>query len=154
MPEPLLPRRADNAYGGRKAALWLFALLLLMRSGMGVNVLFNGRTVAISADGFPLDAYGPAGARAFVALFAIWGWAQLMVCLLGVVVLVRYRALVPLMFALFLLEQAGRRLILRALPIERVGNPPGVWVNAALLVVTAAGLALSLWSRSKNPARE
>jgi hypothetical protein len=74
--EQLLPRRVDNAYLGSRFALWLFGLLLFMKTSIGVGTIVNGRNAAISADGIPLDSFGPAGAQAFVAIFAAWGLAQ------------------------------------------------------------------------------
>jgi hypothetical protein len=144
---PLLPRLADNYYRGHKAALWLFALLLLMKVSMSVNSIFNGRLVASSADGIPLDTFTAAGAQTVVALFAILGLSQLMICLLCIVVLVRYRAMVPFMLGLLLLEHLGRRLVLYFLPIPRTGTPPGFVVNLVLLSLMIVGLALSLRSR-------
>ncbi|MGE5277062.1 MAG: hypothetical protein ACM3SU_08715 [Acidobacteriota bacterium] len=143
----LLPRRIDNTFPGRTPALWLFGLLLLAKAAMSLNSIFNGYAVATSADGIPLDAYTPAAARTVLSLFALLALCQLVMCLLGLLALVRYRAMVPLLFALFLLEFACRRLVLLAMPIARTGRPPGVFVNLALLVVMVLGLALSLWRR-------
>ena len=103
--ERLLPRQIDNTYHGHKVALWLFALLVLMKSVIGINSIFDGRDVAISADGIPLETFTPAGAQAVVSAFAAWGLAQLVICLLCLLVLARYRAMLPFMFALLLLEQ-------------------------------------------------
>lgn len=144
---PLLPRRADNEYRGRKAALWIFGLVVFVKLAMGVNSLFNGRDVATSADGIPLDTYTSAGAQAFVTVFALLGLAHVVFGLLCALVLVRYRTLVPLMFTLLLLEHLGKRLIHQLMPIERTGTPPGFAINLALLALIIAGLALSLWSR-------
>ena len=154
MLEQLLPRRVDNDYRGHKLALWLFGLVVFMKLAIGVNSIFNGRSVASSADGIPLDTYTPAGARAFVTQFALLGLAHFVMGLLCVLVLVRYRTLVPLMFALLLLEHLGKRLILQFLPIDRTGTPPGCAINIVLLALMVAGLALSLWSRDEPPARE
>ena len=145
-----LPRHADNDYRGRKIALWLFGLLLLVRAAIGFNTIFQGRSVATSADGIPLESFTPAGADAFISAFALLGLSHLMTSLLGLVVLIRYRNLVPLIFALLLLQHLGGRLILRVLPIPRVGTPPGVIVNLVLLALMIVGLALSLWVRSKR----
>lgn len=144
---PLLPRQLDNDYRGHKAALWLFALLLLMKVSMSVNSIFNGRLVAGSADGIPLDTFTAAGAQTVVSLFAILGLSQLMICLLGILVLVRYRSLMPFLFALLLLEYAGRRVIFHYLPVPRTGTPPGSTINLILLALMLAGLALSLRNR-------
>lgn len=139
-----LPRQADNDFHGYKAALWIFGLILLLRVVMSVNSIFNGHLVASSADGIPLDSYTPAGSRAVVALFATLGLSQLALCVVGILVLVRYRAIIPLMFTLFLLEHLGRRLISYFLPVARIGQPPGVVVNLILLSLMVVGLALSL----------
>ena len=147
MTSPLFPRRADNEYRGRKVALWIFGLVVFVKLVMGVNTTFNGRSVASSADGIPLDTYPPAAAQAFVTVFALLGVAHVVIALLCVLVLVRYRALVPLMFAFLLLEHLSKRLVVRMLPIERVGAPPASVINLALLTLMVVGLALSLWSR-------
>jgi hypothetical protein len=143
----ILPRQVDNTYRGYKLALWLFGLLVLMKTSISLGTIFNGRDAAISADGIPLDTFTPAGARAVVSLFALWGLSQLMICLLCVLVLVRYRAMVPFMFALLLMEHLSRRLILQIMPIATTGAPPGYFINLGLLALMILGLALSLWSR-------
>jgi hypothetical protein len=152
MLDQILPRTVDNTYRGRKAALWLFAVIVLMKTVMSLNSIFNGRYVASSADGIPLETFTPAGAQAVVTLFAIWGLAHLTLCALCVIVLVRYRTLVPLMFALLLLEHIARRVIVWLMPIARTGTPPGLAVNLILLALIAAGLAFSLRSRGRPAA--
>lgn len=49
----LLPQRIDNSYRGHKLALWLFGLIVLMKSAMSVNSILLGHKVATSADGIP-----------------------------------------------------------------------------------------------------
>ena len=154
MLDHLLPRTIDNDYRGQKAALWLLGLLLLMKTSMGLNSILNGYKVATSADGIPLDTYPPAAARTIVALFGIWGLGHFMICLLGILVLIRYRRMVPFIFALFLFEQLSRKLILQFRPIVRTGNPPASAINLALLALMVVGLALSLWSRGNVQVRD
>ena len=146
----LLPRRADNSYRGHTAALWLFGLFLLMKAAISLGSTFNGRTAATSADGIPIDTYTPAGAQTVLSLFALLGIANLIICLIGVVVLVRYRSLIPLMFALFLVQQVSRYPVFHFLPIVRTGTPPGSAINLAILGVLIVGLALSLWNRHSS----
>jgi hypothetical protein len=149
--EQLFPTRADDAYRGHKLALWLFALLVVMKLGISLGTIFNGRVAASSADGIPLDTYTAAGAQTVLSLFALLGLAQLTICLLCIAVLVRYRTLVPLMFALLLLNHLGRYIVLQLLPIVRRGKPPGTAINLMLLGAIVAGLALSLRSRHNPP---
>ena len=147
MIDTLLPRRADNAYRGHPLALVLLALLLFVKAGIGLGSIFNGHTAARSADGIPLDTYTPAGARTVLSLFALLGLSNVLICLVGLVVLLRYRRLVPFMFALLLMQQVGRHIVLHFLPIARTGAPPGSAINLAILGAIVVGLALSLWSR-------
>ena len=150
----LLPHRIDNTYRGHKLALWLFALLVLLKVIMSLNSIFNGYSVVTSADGIPLDTFPAAAAQAVVTLFAILGLSNLMICLLCMLVLVRYRSMIPFMFALLLLEHLSRRLIINLMPIVRSGTPPGSYVNLILLGLMIVGLALSLWSRDNLQAHE
>jgi len=143
----LLPRSIDNAYRGRKPALWLLALVVFAKVGISLQSIFNGYRAAASGDGIPLDTLGAAGAQAVVTLFALWGVAHLALCLLCILALVRYRAMVPLMFALLLLEQLGRKLVLQFLPIVQTETPLGYAINLTLLALMLVGLALSLWRR-------
>jgi hypothetical protein len=140
----LLPRSIDNTYRGYKIALWLFALLLFMRFAMSLNGIFNGYSVASSADGIPLDTYPPAAAGTIVFLFGLLGLSRLMMSLLGLLVLVRYRSMIPLMFAVLLLEHLCGRLIRLFLPVVTTGTPPGVAVGLVLLGLIIVGFALSL----------
>jgi len=150
----LLPRHIDNTYHGHKAALWLFAALVLMKSAISLSSIFDGQDVAMSADGIPLDTFTPAGAQAVVSAFAAWGLAQLVICLLCLLVLARYRAMLPFMFALLLLEHLSRRLIFWVMPIVRTGTPPGFYVNLVLTALMVVGVALSLRSRDSRQAKE
>jgi hypothetical protein len=149
----LLPRQADNTYRGHRLALWLFAILVLLKGIISLNSMINGRDVASSADGIPLDTFTPDGARTVVSLFALLGLSNLVICLLCIVVLARYRALIPLMFSLLLLQHLARKLIHQVMPIVTTGTPPGSVINLVLLVLMVVGLALSLWSpkRSMKP---
>lgn len=145
-----LPRQVDNTYRGSRFALWVFALLVLMRVIMSLNSIFNGDIVASSADGIPLHTFTPDGAQTVVSLFAVLGLSNLVICTLCIVVLARYRALIPFMFSLLLLELLSRKLIHQFIPIVRTGTPPASVINLVLLTLMVMGLALSLWSRNKT----
>ena len=143
----LFPKQADNAYRGHKVALWLFGFIVFVKTAIGAGTIFNGRVAAVNADGIPLDTFGSAGAQAFISIFAAWGLSQLMLSAVAILVLVRYRSLVPFMFTVLLLEHVARRVIFAVLPMPRLGSPPGFWINMALLGIMVAGLMLSLARR-------
>lgn len=146
----LFPARADNTFNGSTIGLWLFAPLVLMESIIGVNSIFMARSVASSADGIPLDAFSAGAAQTVVGLFAMLGLAHLMLYLMCVIALLRYRALVPLMYALLLVDQLGRKAIRYFLPIPSAGSPPGTTVMFVLLGLIVVGLVLSLRSPGKD----
>ena len=143
-PDHLLPKTLDQGYRGHPAALWLFGVVMLVKLGIGFGTLLNGHDAAVNADGIPLDSYGPGAAQSFISMFAAWGLAQVTIGVVNLVVLVRYRALVPFMFALLLAEHLLRKTVFVLIPLERVGSPPGPWINYALVALMVIGLALAL----------
>jgi hypothetical protein len=143
----LLPKSFDNNYRGHKLALWIFGLFVLLKSVIGVNSILNGRIVMTGADGIPLDTYPPAAAQSLVAIWALLGLSHIILAVLGIVALVRYRSMTPFLFALFLLQHLGGRLILEYIPLVRIGAPPASTVNLIQLSMLILGLALSLWRR-------
>jgi hypothetical protein len=148
--DQILPRRVDNSYRGHRLALWLFGVLVFVKTSIGLGTIFNGRNAALSADGIPLDSFGSAGAQAFLSIFAAWGLAQATLGLLCIVVLVRYRALLPFMYALLLLEHLCRKLIFAVMPIERTADAPGYLINLALVGLMVVGFVLSLRNRNRE----
>lgn len=153
MANPLFPATFDDTYHGHRLALWLLGLLLLMKAAMGLGVIFNGHEAASRADGIPIDSFDPAAAQTVIAMFAIWGLSQVILALLGTAALVRYRAMVPFVFSLVLLEHLVRKLILYLLPVVKTGRPPGFAINLVLLAVEIAGLLLALWPRRSERAK-
>jgi hypothetical protein len=153
MLNPLLPRSADNAYRGYTIALWIFGFVVLWKAAIAVAVIFNGHDAALHADGIPLESFGEAGARAFLALDAAWGLEGLMLCGLCAIALFRYRTLIPLMFAVLLLEHVLRKVIFYVMPIASVGASPSLTINLILIGLLVSGLLLSLLQR-KAPLAE
>lgn len=147
---PIFPEQIDSQYRGRKLALWLFGFILSIKALQMVVSIVNGYSALQNADGIPLDTYPAAAAQTIVALSALLALTYLMICLIGAVVLIRYRNAVPFMFALLLLQYVARAAILHFLPIVRVGTPPGSMINLILLAVMAVGLLLSVLPRTMS----
>ena len=140
----LLPQRVDNTYDGHWLALWIFALIVSMKILQSLLVIFNGQFVLSSADGIPLDTYTPAGAETVIAAWALLGLSRLIVFMLCVLVLARYRSAIPFMFVVIALDFLGAQLILHFIPLIRTGTPPGPFVNRVLFGLAIVGLVLSL----------
>jgi hypothetical protein len=141
----LLPRQADNRFEGYRAALWLLGLLIALKLIMGVRSIFDTASVAQGADGIPLDSFGPAAAREVLLLFALMALGQLVLTLIALIVLIRWRALVPFIYLVLLAEHLARRLIAQS---YRVAGTPvtdvALYVNYGLLTLLTLGLVLSL----------
>jgi hypothetical protein len=93
----------------------------------------------------PLSRYSPDASANIIAMFAQWGLSQLLFGLVMLVVVVRYRALVPLMWLLLCLEYAGRQGLGLIKPVHTAGTAPGAAANPLLLLLAVVMLALALW---------
>ena len=148
--DKLLPRTIDNSYRGYRAALWLFGLVVLVKAFQGAAVIFNGYTTLRDADGIPLDTYPHDAAQTVLALWALVGLERLIIALLCVIVLVRYRSLITFMFAVLAVDYLAKELILYFIPIVRAGTPPGPYINLAIFSLTIIGLVLSRFGMANS----
>jgi hypothetical protein len=158
----IFPKQLDNDYRGNWIAVWLFVPLLLMKLAIAVNISglnpwISNRYVLEVADGVPLDTFGAEAASTLVFFAASWGLAMLVLNLLGIAALIRYRAMIPLMFLLLLIEHIGRKALLLVNPIVRAaatagteGIPAGVLINWGIMAALVVGLVLSLRERSSS----
>jgi len=143
----IFPTQVDNNYRGHRLAIWFLVPIILLRGLIGFNSIFFARSVATSADGVPLDSFTPAAAGTVLALFALLGLFSLLLALLGLVVLVRYRAMIPFLYLFLLAQEVGNKAVLLAYPVTRSassGMPAGSIVVFTILAMTLVGFALSL----------
>lgn len=145
----LFPKQIDNDYRGSWVAAGILGLVSAVKALQGIESLFNTRETAIRADGIALDTFGAAAAQEVVVMFALLGFYLTVVPLLNLIVLIRYRSAIPLMFLTLIWMQLG----VRAVAMWRGGapllgpHPIGFYVNLAILAVTILGFALSLRER-------
>jgi hypothetical protein len=143
----LFPSPSKFAYTGSRVSLWLLGVVLFLKLAIALGGIFNGHYAASVADGIPIDSYTPEGAQAFVSLFASLGLSQFLLGVLGVVLLARYQALVPLFLLLLLLEHLARKGVSVYLPIARSGTSPGGAINWAIFGIILLAFFLSLVQR-------
>jgi len=143
----VLPDTVTNDYPGARVALWFFVALTaftLIRSVIHI-VAPDGGAQSIAT--IPLDSFSPNGAAAVIHLFGLWGLSQLVVASLYVVVLARYRSLIPLFYLLAIVEYAVRLVLTFAKPVETAGTAPGAIGNYVLIPILGVMLWLSLRRR-------
>ncbi len=150
----IFPEQIDNHYRGHKFALWLFYPITFMNVAIDLVAIFKSDGGAQSADGIPLDTFVNGGAQAVIFVVALLGLSGLLLGLLFVLALFRYRAMIPLMYVLIVVDYLGHKGIGLMKPIVRVGTPSGIYVNAALFTLTLIGLVLSLRGKDYLPRRE
>lgn len=151
MLDRIFPKSFDNGYRGHRLAIWIFGAIVLVKTMQGVNSIILTRLVATNADGIPLDSFNAAGVQTVLALFALLGFYLLVLPVLSVVVLIRYRAMIPFMYLMLLFVQLGARLVLLAKPVVRTSEMPvGLYVNLAIFALTLIGFGLSLLSQRQT----
>jgi len=151
----LLPEQIDNNYRGHVLAIWLLVPLALMKFLQGANVAGllgagNSRQVLEAVDKVPISAFPTEAASHLLFLFAAWGVGVFVFGLLGIVVLLRYRAMIPLMYLLLLIEHVGRK-ALSTIHLDRpfvsMAASPADLINWGFLLAMATGFLLSLYHR-------
>lgn len=147
----LLPDTIDNQQRGHPLALWLFYLATVVTVGRSLAHIFLADGGAQSIATIPLDQFTPAGAASIVSMFAYWGLSQLLLAVIMMLVALRYRSMIPLMYVLILLEYGGRIAIALIKPLALTGTPPGAVGNLIFIALAAAGLVLSLRFGNAQP---
>jgi hypothetical protein len=151
----LFPQHIDNDYRGHMLALWLLVPLALIKLLQGANVAglvgpHKSRQVLEGVDHVPISAFPAEAASQLVFLFAAWGLGIFVLGLLGMVVLLRYRAMLPLLYLLFLIEQVGRKALATIhldQPFVSLATSPANLINWGFLVGLAIGVLVSLSGR-------
>lgn len=140
----LFPKQVDNRFEGHRAALWLLGTFVALKLVMSVRSIIDTASI-VTGDGIPLESYGPAAARQVLLLFAVMAVGQLALAVTALTVLLRYRALVPLICLLLLAERLIGRLVTLSYAEAGAPSTPIVLIMAILLpALLAAALILSL----------
>ena len=100
----ILPKSADNNFKGHKLVLWGFIMFLgLMTWRAIIHMLFEqygyqniASFLEISADPDPMPI--------IYRFFSLWGFAQLIFCLVCWVIVFKYRSLIPLICLFWIFE--------------------------------------------------
>lgn len=148
--EKLFPKSVDNQYRGMPIAKWVFAAMTVLTVGRSLAHIFVPDGGAKSIATIPLDAFSSEASAVIIGMFAQWGLTQLMFGLLYVLVIWRYRSLIPLMWSFIFFEWIGRLLLGFFKPIETVGQAPGGIGNLIFPVLAIIMLALSLREPNKE----
>ena len=149
----LFPAQIDNRYKGHKVALWFFYLITAVTLWRSQHHLFAPDGGAQSIATIPLDTYSLEASSTIIGVFALWGLSQLIIGCLYVLAIFRYKAMIPLLYLLGVVEYLVRASFISSYkPVETVGNAPGAVANIPFIIVFSVMLILSIWSKSGSTA--
>jgi len=140
----IFPERIDNHYRGHKLALWVFVPTAFMKIAISLFHIFYTDGGAQSISTIPLDTYTAGAAQNVVALFSRMGLDQLLLGLLFVLVLFRYRAMIRLMYVLIVVHYIAQEGIVHMQPPALAGTSGASTPALVLTVLSISGLVLSL----------
>ena len=152
----IFPRQFDNTFRGHWLAIWILVPVVLLELIIGANSIINTRSVAMGADGIPLDSFSAEAATTAISLFALLGFSRLLLALLGVMALIRYRAMIPFIYLLLIVLQLGSKALLLLHPaIRSMGHnsAAGSTVILVLIGMLLTGFVLSLLGKPKSEDR-
>jgi len=145
--ETLLPPKVDNTIRGMKLPVYVFALIAIISTVRSFIHLLAPDGGAGSIAGMDLSV---AGANGIIFAFGLWGSSQLIYALIQLLVVIRYRSLVPFMYVLLILETLLREFVGRIKPVTFAHTPPGAIGDYIILPLAVIMLALSLWSANRQ----
>ncbi len=140
--ETLLPSSVDNTIRGTRIPFYIFALYAIVSAVRSCIHLLSPDGGAGTIAGMDLSV---AGADGIVFAFALWGSSQLLFAIIQLLVVFRYKSLVPFMYLMLILEVLLRELVGKMKPVTFAHTPPGAIGNQIILPLAALMLALSLW---------
>jgi hypothetical protein len=145
--EILLPAKIDNTIRGSKIPFHVFALYAIVSLVRSCIHLLAPDGGAGSIAGMDLSV---AGADGIIFAFALWGSSQLILAIMQLLVVFRYRSFVPFMYLMLMLEVLLRELVGKTKPVTFAHTPPGAIGNQLILWLAALMLGLSLWSAYRH----
>lgn len=137
--QKLFPKRVDNTHNCGKLPVITFILLTLLSLSRSLIHIFSADGGAASIAGMDLNV---SGAESIIFAFGLWGSSQLLLAMIQLIVVFRYRSLIPLMYLLIMIEVLLRILIGIIKPVAFTQTPPGAIGNWFLLPLAAVMLGL------------
>lgn len=147
----LFPKTVNNEYKGHILGLILIMFYTLKSFVSGSIHMFASDGGAQSIASVALDQFSGGGAESVITMFGLWGMEQFVIGLITLVVLLRYKGLVPMMALAYLIEYAGRMASHLFTPgLVTSHTPPGAAADTVLVPLTLIMLILTLYIPKKK----
>ena len=139
----LIPEKIENKIPNNKfvySFCWLLVGFNLFRS---LEHIFAEDGGAESIAGIPLSSYSPEAANNIVSIFAQWGFSQLVLSCILLVVIIKMRELIPLMLLFVALENILRGAVGLYKPLILGDSPPGA-ISPIIGLITLVAFFISI----------
>ena len=139
----LIPETIVNKIPSNKFVYYFCLLLVTFNLFRSLEHIFAEDGGAESIAGIPLSSYSEEAANNIVSIFAQWGFSQLVLACVLLLVVLKIRELIPLMLLIIALENLFRAGIGFYKPLIISADPPGA-LSPLLGLVTLIFFLISI----------
>ena len=139
----LIPETIENKIPSNKFVYYFCWLLVTFNLFRSLEHIFAEDGGAESIAGIPLSSYSPEAANNIVSIFAQWGFSQLVLACILLLVVLKMRELIPLILLIIALENILRGVVALYKPLILGDAPPGA-VSPIIGLVTLVVFFISI----------
>ncbi len=139
----IIPELIENQIPSNKFVYYFTWLLVVFNFFRSLEHIFNEDGGAESIAGIPLNTYSSDAANNIVSIFAQWGFSQLVLSCILLLVIIKMRELIPLMLLIIALENILRGAVGLYKPLILGDAPPGA-ISPIIGLVTLAVFFISI----------
>ena len=139
----IIPDLIKNRIPNNRFVYYFAWLLVGFNFFRSLEHIFNADGGAESIAGIPLSTYSSEAANNIVSIFAQWGFSQLVLSCIFLLVIIKLKELIPLMLLIIALENILRGVVGLYKPLILVDAPPGA-ISPIIGLVTLAVFFISI----------
>ena len=139
----IIPNTIENRIPNNKFVFYFTWLLVAFNFFRSLEHIFNEDGGAESIAGIPLESYSSEAANNIISIFAQWGFSQLVLACILLLVVLKMREFIPLMLLIIALENILRGAVGLYKPLILGDAPPGA-VSPIIGLVTLAVFFISI----------
>ena len=139
----IIPDTIENRIPNNKFVYYFTWLLVAFNFFRSLEHIFNEDGGAESIAGIPLESYSSEAVNNIISIFAQWGFSQLVLACILLLVVLKMREFIPLMLLIVALENILRGAVGLYKPLILGDAPPGA-VSPIIGLVTLAVFFISI----------
>ena len=139
----IIPNTIENRIPSNKFVYYFTWLLVAFNFFRSLEHIFNEDGGAESIAGIPLESYSSEAVNNIISIFAQWGFSQLVLACILLLVVLKMREFIPLMLLIIALENILRGAVGLYKPLILGDAPPGA-VSPIIGLVTFAVFFISI----------